>query len=91
MCIAFFIFGPTIRIGGSQKMIVNSLISEIAALRLRQRRLLKRLRDKNVLDWDGAIETSDPELKAIYDEIFANWKEDMAKFSSTPIAIPNRP
>ena len=72
-------------------MIVNSLISEIAALRLRQRRLLKRLRDKNVLDWDGAIDTSDPELKEIYDEIFAKWKEDMDKFSSTPIAIPNKP
>jgi hypothetical protein len=91
MHIAFFIVGSTIRIGGSQEMIVNSLISELAALRLRQRRLLKRLRDKNVLDWDGAIDTNDPELKAVSDEMFSNWKEDMEKFSSAPMSVADKP
>lgn len=51
----------------------SSIVYEIAAVRLRQRRLLKMLREKNILDWDGAIPTGDPELEALAEQIRTDW------------------
>jgi hypothetical protein len=46
-----------------------TLVYEIAALRLRQRRILKILNESKVSEWNGAIAENDPELERLVKEI----------------------
>jgi hypothetical protein len=50
-------------------MFLITLIDEIAALRLRQRRILKILKEKNITQWDGLIQDGDPEFEILVKEI----------------------
>lgn len=54
-----------------------TLISEIAALRLRQRRLIKLLNDKKLIQWDGAIQEGDPELDELFKLIIDKWSAEL--------------
>lgn len=65
----------------------GTILWEIACIRVRQRRILKTLKDKNILDWDGSISASDKEAQAILEELQKNFDtSNSGQVNSSPNA-----
>jgi hypothetical protein len=51
----------------------DTILLELASIRIRQRRILSALKENNILDWDGEINVlTDPEVKKIYNELLSD-------------------
>lgn len=56
----------------------GTILWEIACIRIRQRRILKALKEHGVLDWDGAVSPSDKEAEGVYQELQKQFDTDNA-------------
>ena len=57
-------------------MNLDLIFSEIAFIRIRQRRILQALKDANLLDWDGDVDASDKETQEIVSQLKADFDAD---------------
>ena len=47
----------------------GTILWEITCIRIRQRRILKALKDNGILDWDGNVSTSDKDADILFQEL----------------------
>jgi hypothetical protein len=50
-------------------MYLHTILWEISCIRIRQRKILKALRENGILDWDGYIPIDDQEATEVLKEI----------------------
>jgi hypothetical protein len=61
----------------TEVLMFDNVLFQIAAIRIRQRRILAALKEKNILDWDGYVDSHDPEVKKICDELIEDLKLEL--------------
>jgi hypothetical protein len=56
----------------------GTVLWEIACIKVRQRRILKALNDKGIMDWDGTFPSSDDEANEVLKQIQKGLDDDNA-------------